>query len=87
MVRRSITIAICFAAWAVVALNVSSASVEALKLMEFGNVGWEDEMVRLDYLDNKLREEPESIAHIIVYGGRRGDRRGETQARMACMKD
>jgi hypothetical protein len=85
MVKRSIAIAICFAAWAVV--SVSSASVEARKLMEFGNVGWEDEMSRLDYLDNKLREEPESIAYIIVYGGRRGDRRGETQARMACIKD
>jgi hypothetical protein len=87
MVKRSIAIAICFAAWAVVAVSVSSASVEARKLMEFGNVGWEDEMSRLDYLDSKLREEPESIAHIIVYGGRRGDRRGETQARMACIRD
>jgi len=61
MVKRSIAIAVCFAAWAVVALSVSSASVEARKLMEFGNVGWEDEMSRLDYLDSKLREEPESI--------------------------
>ena len=87
MVKRSIAIAICFAAWAVVALSVSSASVEARKLMEFGNVGWEDEMSRLDYLDSKLREEPESIAYIIVYGGRRGDRRSETQARMACIRD
>ena len=49
MVKRSIAIAICFAAWAVVALSVSSASVEARKLMEFGNVGWEDEMSRLNY--------------------------------------
>jgi hypothetical protein len=86
-VKRSIAIAICFAAWAVVALSVSSASVEARKLMEFGNIGWEDEMSRLDYLDSKLREEPESIAYIIVYGARRGDRRGETQARIACIRD
>lgn len=87
MVKRSIAIAICFATWAVVALSVSSAPVEARKLMEFGNVGWEDEMSRLDHLDSKLREEPDSIAHIIVYGGRRGDRRGETEARMACIRD
>jgi hypothetical protein len=87
MVKRSIAIAICFAAYAVVALSASSASVEARKLMEFGNVGWEDEMARLDYLNTKLGEEPQSIAYIIVYGGRRGDRRGETQARMACIRD
>lgn len=87
MVKRSIAIAICLAAWVVIALSVSSASAEARKLMEFGNVGWEDEMSRLDYLDSKLRGDPDSIAQIIVYGGRRGDRRGETQARMACIRD
>jgi hypothetical protein len=85
--KRSIAIAICFTAWAVVAPGVASASVEARKLMEFGNVGWEDEMARLDYLNIKLGEEPQSTAYVIVYGGRRGDRRGETQARMACIKD
>ena len=78
-----LAIAICFVA----ALSVSAASVEARKLMEFGNVGWDDEMARLDYLAGELREQPGSIAYIIVYGGRRGDRRGETQARMACIRD
>lgn len=87
MVKKSIAIAIFFAAWTVVALSVSSASVEARKLMEFGNVGWEDEMARLDYLNNTLGEQPDAIAHIIVYGGRRGDRRGEVKARMACIRD
>jgi hypothetical protein len=55
--------------------------------MEFGNVRWEDEMARLDYLESKLREEPESIAYVIVYGGRRGAKRGDTEARMKCIKD
>lgn len=87
MVKRSIAIVICLAAWAVGAVSVSSASVEARKLMEFGNVGWEDEMSRLDYLDSKLREEAESTAYIIVYGGRRGTKRGDTEARMKCIKD
>jgi hypothetical protein len=87
VVKRNIAIAICFAAWAVVAVSVSFASVEARKLMEFGNVRWEHEMARLDYLESKLREEPESIAYIIVYGGRCGAKRGDTEARMKCIKD
>ena len=87
MVKRSIAIAVCLAAWAFAAVGVRSAPVDARKLMEFGNVSWEDEMSRLDYLDRQLRDEPESIAYIIVYGGRRGDRRGEAQARIACIRD
>jgi len=87
MVKSSIAIAVCLAACAFAAVGVRSAPVNARKLMEFGNVSWEDEMSRLDYLDSKLREESESVAHIIVYGGRRGDRRGETQARIACIRD
>jgi hypothetical protein len=56
-------------------------------LMEFGDVRWEDEMARLDYLESKLREEPASIAYIIVYGAGSGAKRGATQARMTCIKD
>jgi len=55
--------------------------------LEFGNVGWNDEMSRLDYLDNILWKEPEIVAHIIVYGGRFGHRRGEIEARMACIEN
>jgi len=87
MIKRSIGIAICLAAWGVGALSVSSGLAEARKLMEFGNVSWEDEMTRIDYLESKLREEPESIAYIIVYGGRRCAGRGEAEVRMACIKD
>jgi len=42
---------------------------------------------RLDYLESKLREEPQSIAYILVYGGPRGAKRGDTEARMKCIKD
>ena len=55
--------------------------------MEFGNVRWEDEMAGLDYLESKWREEPQSIAYIIVYGGRRGAKRRDTETRMGCIKD
>lgn len=87
MVKRGIAIAICLASWAVVAVGVPSANVEARKIMEFGKVRWEDEMARLDYLESNLREEPQSIAYILVYGGRRGAKRGDTEARMKCIKD
>ena len=89
MIKRSIAIIVCLTAWAFVAISGSSAGAEPepRKLMEFGNVNWEDEMARLDYLESKLREEPESIAYIIVYGGRRGGKRGDTEARIACIKD
>ena len=88
MLRRTIAITIYLIAWVLATVSVSSANVvEARKLMEFGNVGWEDEMARLDYLDSKLREEPDSIAHIIVYGRRSGAKRGDTEARMMCIKD
>jgi hypothetical protein len=55
------------------------------KLDEFGDVACEDELARLDMLDNALRESPEAQACIIVYGGRRG-RRNEAKARGARMK-
>ncbi len=87
MVKKSISTVIYLAAWLCVVVAVASASVESRKLMEFASVGWEDEMARLDYLDSTLRDEPDSIAYIIVYGGRRGDRQGENQARVACIKD
>jgi hypothetical protein len=87
MTKRGIAAAVYLIAWAFAAASVSSEPVNSRKLREFGNVDWESEMLFLDSLDNKLREEPESVAHVIVYGGRRGDRRGETQARIACIKD
>ncbi|MDQ3802633.1 MAG: hypothetical protein M3416_02100, partial [Acidobacteriota bacterium] len=64
-----------------------SAAGEARKLVEFGNVDWESEMFFLDTLDRALRDQQDSTAHVVVYGGRRGDRRGEVQARMACIED
>jgi len=55
--------------------------------MKFGKVRWNDEMSRLDYLDNILFEQPKAIAYIVVYGGRRGDVRGEVNARMMCAEN
>ncbi len=85
--RKGVILIACLAAWASISVSVPSASADPRKLMEFGNVDWESEMFFLDDLSNKLRDEPTSVAHILVYGGRRGDRRGEAQARIACIKD
>lgn len=87
MRKGVMNVIICFVAWSALAVNVLSATIDARKLIEFGNVDWESEMFFLDNLDNELRNEPDSIAYIIVYGGRRGDRRNETQARIACIRD
>lgn len=50
--------------------------------MSDGRMRWRGLII----LRSKLREEPQSIAYILVYGGRRA-KRGDTEARMKCMKD
>lgn len=55
------------------------------KLDEFGDVNCEDEMARLDNLAVQVQNEPETVGHIIVYGGRFG-RRGEARARASRIK-
>ncbi len=64
----------------------SSASLEAQKIMEFGEYNCEDEMARLDHLANELHDNPATYAYIIVYGGRRGMRRDEVRVRAARMR-
>lgn len=64
-----------------------SLSPDPVKVWDFGKVEWGDEMSRLDYFDNVLREQPKAIGYIIVFGGRRGDRHGEVIARMKCAED
>jgi hypothetical protein len=87
MVKRNIAVVICLTIWFNVAASASATSAEARKLMEFTSTNWEDDMSRLDYLDGVLRDAPDANAYIIVYGGQRGDRRGENQARIACIKN
>ncbi|MEK6279471.1 MAG: hypothetical protein AABN95_03880 [Acidobacteriota bacterium] len=67
-------------------LMSSPAQVHAVKLMEFGKYNCEDEMSKLDYLAVQLQENPDTYSYIIVYGGRRGMRRGEVRVRAARMR-
>lgn len=54
---------------------------------EYPAVPCEDEMARLDNYANYLQADPEMRAHIIVYGARRGDRRGEVRKRITRIGD
>ncbi len=62
-----------------------SFAQDAPKFDEFGDVNCEDEMARLDNLAVQVQNEPETVGHIIVYGGRSG-RRGEARARASRIK-
>ena len=55
------------------------------KFDEFGDVNCEDEMARLHNLAVQLQTDPQTVGHIIVYGGRSG-RREEARARASRMK-
>jgi hypothetical protein len=53
---------------------------------EYGAINCEDEMARLDNFAIELQNDASAQAVVIVYGGRRGTRRDEVQARMAYTK-
>lgn len=53
---------------------------------EFGSTSCCDEMARLDNLINNLKDEPNVIAYVIIYGGRRGTARGELNVRRSRIK-
>ena len=44
--------------------------VRHVLLQEFGNINYEDELARLDYLAITLQEDPRLQVHIVFYGGR-----------------
>ena len=67
-------------------LSASFSSAQTLPFDEYGDVGCEDEMARLDNFAVKLRDTPNYVGYAIVYGGRDG-RRGEALARAARIKD
>jgi hypothetical protein len=67
-------------------LSVSLDRSQAKKVMEFGKYNCEDEMSKLDYLAVQLQDIPETYGYIVVYGGRRGMRRGEVEVRAARMR-
>ena len=62
-----------------------SFAQDTRKFDEFGDVNCEDEMARLDNLAVQLQTDPQTVGHIIVYGGRSG-RRGEARARASRIK-
>lgn len=51
---------------------------------EMGNVSCEDELARLDMLANEVRNNPDSLAYLIAYGGKKG-KKDEAKARLARM--
>ena len=75
-----------------------TATPEARKFDEFGDVCCEDEKARLDNFVNELQNNPEARGYIIFYGGKRHryppchssrvvlPRRGEAAARAARLK-
>lgn len=57
---------------------------KALKIAEFSNFNCEGELAQLDSLALKLQNDPNSMAYVIIYGGRKG-KRNEAKARLARM--
>jgi hypothetical protein len=55
------------------------------KFDEFQGSGWEDAMARLDNFTLDLRNNPNAIGVLIIYGGQHG-RRGETRAWTRCVR-
>jgi hypothetical protein len=84
----------------VIAANaqVGTATPEARKFDEFGDVGCEDEKARLDHFANELQNNPDAQGYIVFYGGKRHlyptrpksrpalPRRGEAEARASRLK-
>jgi hypothetical protein len=78
--------------------QTGTAPSEARMHDEFGDVGCEDEKVRLDNFANELQNTPEVQGYIVFYGGKRHryptrhnsrlalPRRGEAEARVARLK-
>ena len=60
--------------------EISPATIEAQKVMEFHPDNCEGEMMRMDHLANLLYEDGTNLTvYIIVYGGRRDTRRNEVR--------
>jgi hypothetical protein len=67
--------------------QTASAQTDLQKFDEFGEIGCESEMARLDQFLIELQNQPAATAYVIYYGGRRYGTRlpraGEAQARAA----
>jgi hypothetical protein len=84
----------------VIAANAQAgtATPEARKFDEFGDVGCEDEKARLDNFANELQNNPDVQGYIVFYGGKRHlsptahnsrpalPRRGEAEARAGRLR-
>ena len=57
---------------------------KAVKFQEFGNINCETELAYLDSLALQIQSDPNSMAYVIIYGGRNG-KRNEAKARLARM--
>jgi len=57
---------------------------QAVKFAEFGKFNCEEELLQLDSLALQIQSDPNSMAYVIVYGGRKG-KRNEAKARLARM--
>jgi hypothetical protein len=55
-------------------------SFDVLIFDQYGNISWEHEKARLNQLAKQLNNEPNTVAHIMVYGGKVSCS-GEAQAR------
>ena len=57
---------------------------DAIKFQEFGDINCETELAYLDVLVLQIQNDPNSMAYIIIYGGKKG-KRNEAKARAARM--
>ena len=57
---------------------------KAVKFQEFGNINCETALAYLDALATQIQNDPNSMAYVIIYGGRKG-KRNEAKARLARM--
>ena len=57
---------------------------QAVKFAEFGKFNCEEELLQLDSLAVQIQSDPNSMAYVIIYGGRKG-KRNEAKARLARM--
>ncbi|HYX72642.1 MAG TPA: hypothetical protein VE732_07720 [Nitrososphaera sp.] len=84
---RTVIFLVWSISFATLGTSTSSIADEPYKLMEFGATKCDEEMSFLDNIAYRLDERPEVRAHLVVYGGRRGDTRDEVRTRGARMRN